>query len=126
MSSDNYADLLDQAALDSLQEMVGGDIEFYAEMIDTFLADAPSLVSEMHAAAQSSDLATLRRSAHTLKSNCRTFGALALSDLCQQIEELAANGTVEAAALLVNDVNSQLADVTAALVAEREATQWKA
>ena len=122
MNGHNESGLLDRTALDALQEMVGDDSAFYVEMIDTYLADAPSLLAEMQAAAQSGDAATLRRSAHTLKSNSRTFGALALGDLCQQIEEFAANGMVEAATPLVDDVTKQLPTVTAALAAEREAT----
>ena len=51
---------------------------FLAEMIDTFLDDAPGLMAEIEGAVASGDAAALRRAAHTLKSNSRTFGALRL------------------------------------------------
>lgn len=111
---------LDRAALDGLLEMTGGDEEFLAEMIDTFLADGQTLLAEMKtAAAAAGDAAALRRAAHTLKSNSRTFGATALGDLCQEIEERAAAGNVDDAGELVGRVESDYPAVVAALSAAR-------
>jgi HPt (histidine-containing phosphotransfer) domain-containing protein len=99
--------------------LVGGDPEFLAEMIDTFLDDGPKLVAEMQTTAVTGDAATLRRAAHTLKSNSRTFGASALADFCQEIEERAATGKLDELAPLVARVVANYADVAAALRAER-------
>ena len=110
---------LDRAALDELNEMTGGDPAFLAELIDTFLADGTDLVSSIRTAAASGDAAALRRAAHTLKSNSRTFGATALGDLCQQIEERAATGNLGGVAILVGRVEVEYPGVVAALRAER-------
>lgn len=110
---------LDRAALAALEELVGDDPKFIAELIDDFLDDGPSLVAEMQVAAAAGDAATLRRTAHTLKSNCRTFGATALADVCQDIEARAAAGEVEAVPPLLRLVATMYPGVAAALHAER-------
>jgi HPt (histidine-containing phosphotransfer) domain-containing protein len=111
--------VIDRSALDALIETTGGDPDFFAEMIDTFLADSPQLVAEMQTATSSADTQALRRAAHTLKSNSRTFGASALADLCQEIEGRAATGGLDGLARLVARVVAVYPGVAAALVAER-------
>ena len=111
--------LLDRAALAELWEMVGKDREFFAEMIDTFLDDGPTRLAEMEFAFLAGDAARLRRAAHTLKSNCRPFGASALGDQCQVIEERAAGGELEGISPLIAAVSGGYLEVVAALKAER-------
>src|SRR5690606_785255 len=60
--------MLDHRVLDELLEMGGGDHEFLAEMIDSYLATAPDLLEKLRRSAAASDAATLRLAAHTLKS----------------------------------------------------------
>ena len=48
--SNDYRNILDQSALDLLDEVTGGDDEFLAELIDTFLEDAPVLIADARAA----------------------------------------------------------------------------
>jgi HPt (histidine-containing phosphotransfer) domain-containing protein len=110
---------LDRTALDDLLAMTGGDVEFLAEMIDTFLEEGPALVADMRAARTSGDAAALRRAAHTLKSNSRIFGANALSDLCQVIEECAAAGDLDGAGPVIAQAQTEYPAVVAALRLER-------
>ena len=83
--------------------------------IDTFLDDAPGLMAEIEGAVASGDAAALRRAAHTLKSNSRTFGALRLGDLGQVIEEYAASARVAETAEFVRAAAAELKLVTAKL-----------
>ena len=75
---------LDNAVLDALRESVGDDPEFLAELIDTFVADAPGQLESLRGSAASGDTAGARRAAHTLKGNGLTFGARELASLCQR------------------------------------------
>jgi HPt (histidine-containing phosphotransfer) domain-containing protein len=77
---------LDPAALEQLHEL-GGD-EFVADLVATFVADAPPLL----AALRGSDVGEVRRAAHTLKSNGATFGATRFAELCRGLEEQAKAG----------------------------------
>lgn len=110
---------LDPGAWDTLEEMVGHDADFLAEMIDTFLEDAPGLIAELDGAITIGDAAALRRAAHTLKSNSRTFGALRLGDLGQAIEEHAAKGRVADTVDLVRSAGTELKSVSASLLARK-------
>ncbi len=111
--------MLDREALADLREMVGGDQGFLAEMIDTFLDDGPARLAEMETATLTGDTPGLRRAAHTLKSNFRTFGASVMADRCQRIEDLAASGDLMGASPLLADVVTGYSGVVAALQAER-------
>lgn len=110
---------LDRAALDELAEMTGGDAEFLGELIDTFYADGSDLLAAIGAAAAGGDAAALRRAAHTLKSNARTFGAFALGEICQTIEERAARGELGGVDGLVERAQTEYPAVVAALERER-------
>ena len=111
--------VLDRTALDELSEMTGGDPEFLGELIDTFFADGSELLAAIGTAASGGDAAGLRRAAHTLKSNARTFGAVALGEVCQTIEERAAAGDLDGVEELVARAQGEYPAVVAALDRER-------
>jgi len=80
---------MDQALIDpntfgELQETAGA--EFVAELVGTFLEEAPVMLAELRSARAAADDARYRRAAHSLKSNSHTFGALALGSLAREIE----------------------------------------
>jgi HPt (histidine-containing phosphotransfer) domain-containing protein len=110
---------LDRGALDELRAMTGNDPVFFDEMIDTFLADGPSLTAGMRSAADAGDAVALRLAAHTLKSNCRSFGASALAELCHEIEQRAAQGDLAGIDAAIERAIACYPGVVAALDAER-------
>jgi HPt (histidine-containing phosphotransfer) domain-containing protein len=112
--------ILDPAALENLREMVGGDAEFIAELMDTFLGDAPRMLSDMHQALEDGDATVLRRAAHSLKSNSAEFGAMALSSLCRELEELGKAGTFSSVDELLARAEVEFAQVKVALEAARQ------
>jgi PAS domain S-box-containing protein len=107
------ADALDPAALAQLRA-IGGD-DFVAELTETFLSQTPSLIPALRRGYIEADADELRRGAHTLKSQARTFGATALADVCEQLEGLGAAGVLEGAAELVDQIEQELGRVAAAL-----------
>jgi PAS domain S-box-containing protein len=111
------ATVLDPVALERLREMAGGDAGFLQEMIETFLADAPGMLAEMRQSLEREDAATLRRAAHSLKSNSADFGARALYDLCRELEMMGKAGALEGAAGKLASVEAEWAQVRAALEA---------
>jgi signal transduction histidine kinase/CheY-like chemotaxis protein len=93
---------LDLASLQNLREMVGGDDLFLMNLIDDFLRDAPQLLADMRQALGEQNAPRLRLAAHSLKSTSADFGAIALSSLCRELEELAkANSCLGAAEKVV-------------------------
>ncbi len=114
----NNADrLVDGAALESLRE-VGGD-EFLAEVIDTFLADLPTLLATLRRGVQERDAAEVRRAAHTLKSNGATLGASDFAEACSALEQQAKDGRLDDAAALVDRIEAERGPLERALDAVR-------
>jgi HPt (histidine-containing phosphotransfer) domain-containing protein len=112
---------LDQAAFDHLLEITGDDLEFVDELIDTYLADGSLQLEAMGAAASSGDAAALVRPAHSLKSSSANVGAMALTDICRELEAAARTGDVPDARERVAACDQAFADARAALLAARAA-----
>ena len=73
---DMNAAVIDPATFAELQDTAGA--EFVAELVDTFLEEAPGMLAELRSARAEGDAERFRRAAHSLKSNSHTFGALSL------------------------------------------------
>ena len=76
--------LIDRATFTDLREAVGA--EFVAELVDTFVEEAPGMLAQLRAALAASDADAYRRAAHSLKSNANTFGAGDLAGKARDIE----------------------------------------
>lgn len=112
---------LDRASLDELLAMIGDDPVLYADLLDTFLADAARYLAELRAASEAgADADALVRPAHTLKSNARNVGASRLAELCADLEADARGGAVANVEARVAAVSAELADVRAAVAHERD------
>ena len=83
---------IDPAALARLMRVIGGDTADLRDLLGDFTESAPEIVANMRAAMAEDDMATLRRGAHTLKSNARDFGATVLANLCDGVERAACAG----------------------------------
>jgi HPt (histidine-containing phosphotransfer) domain-containing protein len=105
--------VIDAATFAELQDAAGA--EFVSELVATFLEEAPGMLADLRSARAASDAERFRRAAHSLKSNCNTFGALALGAMAREIEfrGLQADAALDAQALAALD--AAYADVAAAL-----------
>lgn len=77
---------VDLNTFDALKEATGAD--FIDELIDAFLEDAPTLITQMRAGLANNDADTFRRAAHSMKSNAATFGAMELFAIAKELETL--------------------------------------
>ena len=75
---------IDQAVYSELQATTG--VEFVAELVDTFLEEAPGMLAELRSARADGNAERFRRAAHSLKSNANTFGAVSLAALARELE----------------------------------------
>jgi PAS domain S-box-containing protein len=110
---------LDAEALESLREL-GGE-EFLAELIGTFLSDAPALLASLRTTREQVKTEELRRAAHTLKSNGQTFGAGGFAELCRELEERARSGELGGADELIDRIHQEYAALEETLDALRAA-----
>jgi HPt (histidine-containing phosphotransfer) domain-containing protein len=113
---------LDRAALGSLISSLGGGDEgrqAVAELVDTFLEDAPVQMGALRGAVDRRDADEARRAAHTLKSNAATFGAGSLAELCRELEQLGRDDRLDTAPELVARAEDEWKRVRQALAAAR-------
>jgi HPt (histidine-containing phosphotransfer) domain-containing protein len=108
-------EVIDKAALQRLLDVIGGDPEDLAELIDEFEATTPKILQDMTAAAATGDIAALRVSAHSLKSNARDFGATALATACETLEHACRDGAVSDPAGQVTAIGENLDEARSAL-----------
>jgi histidine phosphotransfer protein HptB len=78
------APTIDRATFEALEQTAGAD--FVRELVDTFLQEAPAMLNELRYALAAKDADKFRRTAHSLKSNSNTFGALTLGAMARELE----------------------------------------
>ena len=83
---------IDMAALKKLKDLIGGETEDLAELVEDFIASFPGQVSRMRAESEAEDWAALRITAHTCKSNARDIGAMTLFQNCATLERACETG----------------------------------
>ncbi len=110
---------LDREVLEAVFDSTGGDPEFMGELIDAYLADAPRQLAAMQAAAEAGDAVELLRPAHSLKSASASLGAMQLSALSRELEDMARRGEVGDARSLVEQASDELERVRDSLEGAR-------
>lgn len=75
---------IDTTTFAELQDAAGSD--FVAELVGTFLEEAPLMLAELRNHHAGPDADAFRRAAHSLKSNANTFGATRLASLARALE----------------------------------------
>jgi HPt (histidine-containing phosphotransfer) domain-containing protein len=110
---------IDEATFANLLDMTGGDMEFVDELVDTYIADGDGQVAALRDAAAAASVEGLVRPAHTLKSSSLNVGALALAELCRDLETAARSGGVDDSAGRVEAIAVAFADARDALLEER-------
>lgn len=84
---------IDLQTYNALKDSTGDD--FIGELVDAFLDDAPALIAQMKSALADKNAEAFRRAAHSMKSNAATFGAMELSALAKELENLARENNLE-------------------------------
>jgi HPt (histidine-containing phosphotransfer) domain-containing protein len=92
---DDQPAILDQSVLDELNDSIGGDPAFIADLVATYLAEAPGHMAAMRAAADAGDSAAIVPAAHTLKSSSASLGAMRLAAIARDIELAGRQGETE-------------------------------
>ena len=110
---------LDASAIESLRDLDGEG--FLAEVIDTFLGEAPALVASLRTAHEEGDTEELRRAAHILKSNGQIFGARRFWELCRELEQRARAGELDGSGELIDRIDREYAALEESLAALRSA-----
>ena len=85
-SSVPQADVAPPLDLNALKALIGDNETVISEVLQDFTAHSGSIVAELRAACGAGQSAAARAAAHKLKSSARAIGALALGELCADME----------------------------------------
>jgi len=107
------APTIDLATFEVLQQTTGE--EFVAELVATFLTEAPIMLADLRTALAAGDTAAFRRAAHSLKSNANTFGALTLGAMARDLELSAQAPLPETSLERVNALDQEYARAASSL-----------
>jgi HPt (histidine-containing phosphotransfer) domain-containing protein len=113
------APTIDRATFEALKETTGA--EFALELVDTFLEEAPVMLEDLRRALAAKDADKFRRTAHSLKSNSNTFGALTLAAMARELELTSAAKVSDGGGEPLNALAQEYSRVAAALIALRHA-----
>jgi signal transduction histidine kinase/DNA-binding response OmpR family regulator/HPt (histidine-containing phosphotransfer) domain-containing protein len=96
---------IDRVALEEFFPGVEADV--LSGMIAMFLDDTPGRFKELRLALEENDIEKACRLAHSLKGAGKTFGAIAFSDLCKELEKLAREGTLAGGMEKLNEIERE-------------------
>ncbi len=94
-----------------LEALVGDDPAVIGEFLQDFRASSAKIALELRTAYQAGQTAAVGAAAHKLKSSARSVGALALGELCAQMEQAGKAGDTAALAALLPRFEAELAAV---------------
>ena len=94
-----------------LKTLVGGDPAVIRELLHDFRISAAKTAAELRAACENGQAAQTGALAHKLKSSARSVGALALGELCVEIEQAGKAGQVDALTALLPRFEAEMAAV---------------
>ena len=89
--------LIDPETWETMKSMT--EPAFLVELIDVYLIDSPQLIEQIRTGLAAGDVETVRRAAHSLKSNSASFGANQLANAARELELIAKGGTMDGAGL---------------------------
>ncbi len=107
---------LRQAALDDLRELTDHSDDLFAQLVETYLESAGTLVGSLPGAAARGDAAKTKAAAHDIKSMSAIFGAMELSELARQLEQRGIDGVTEEMTDLVAQMVAEFEYVSAILI----------
>ena len=111
---------IDPAGFARLVDMAGGDTEFVAELIDTYLEDGMRQLAELQAAITAGNAADAVRPAHSLKTASANVGAARVATLCAALESDARAGSLADAEARLAFIRSSFERGRAELLALRD------
>ena len=92
---------VDSAVLKELVQKLGGDMDAFVHVINTYLKDMPDKLDCLKEAAGREDTVTMYLHAHGMGSSSALMGAKTFSDLCSKLESLVSSDIVEGTEQLV-------------------------
>ncbi len=112
---------IDPQILQSMRDMAAQNAAvFMPQLIGIYLTESSKLIQTMAQAVEAPDAAALSAAAHKLKSGSASLGAMALSNLCKEVEAMCCNGTISGGAQKLQEIQAEYKRVKIALQLESQ------
>jgi HPt (histidine-containing phosphotransfer) domain-containing protein len=106
---------IDTQVLESLLDMLEGDQEVLAEIINCYLMESPKIIAAIQTSINEGDADNLGKTAHNLKSSSASLGAMGIHQLCLELELKGKNGNLAGSLELMSQLINEYAQVEIAL-----------
>jgi CheY-like chemotaxis protein len=94
-----------------LKKLVGDDEATLAEFLHDFRISADKIAAQLRTACAACNTAAVAAAAHKLKSSARSVGALALGELCAEMEQAGKAGQIQALTALLSRFEAEMSAV---------------
>ncbi len=118
-SADPVPELIDLGRLTELDGMGERAVALVDRAVQNFVAGLPATLDSLRSSVRSSDVAEVRHLAHKLRGSALTLGAMRVAAVAERLEDLADDGTVDGAELLVDRLGAAGSEACDALVLHR-------
>lgn len=113
--------VVDQKAWKSITSLQRpGKEDALAKILSLYLGDSHDLVTRLREGMQAGDAQAVNQAAHSLKSRSSVLGAVTLSKLCRQFEDLSRQGQLKEAEPLLDQLDAAFAHASQVFQAELE------
>ncbi|MFP4099811.1 response regulator [Coleofasciculus sp.] len=117
----NYteSEVLDAKVWQSLEKLAGAKAHVVLDkIVGEYLEDAPERLQAIQSAIATQDAEALRQAAHSFRSSSANLGAVTLSLMCKELENLASAGMSEVSAEQLVQVKVEYEKVKTALISK--------
>jgi two-component system, sensor histidine kinase and response regulator len=121
MGEELHATALDQKILENIRSLQkDGEPSLMDKIITIYLQTTPKLLQDLREAVAASDAQAMRKAAHSLKSSSANVGAMKLSDIFKDVEVIGRTGSIQGAAALLKEIESEFQQVEKSLMLEMQ------
>jgi signal transduction histidine kinase/CheY-like chemotaxis protein/HPt (histidine-containing phosphotransfer) domain-containing protein len=106
---------LNKSIIDEIKAMADGESDFFGELKQCFTHDFSLGLETLQTAYQQNNAEKVRATVHGMKSTSGHLGAMKLSALCAELEEISKQHTLDKADLLIEKMKSEYQRVSLAL-----------
>ena len=108
----NNNSVIDFSVLESICEMAGEEASLLLEeMVTSYLNDTEIRLQEIASAIKTANSESIFQAAHSMKSSSANLGAVNLAQLCEELERLGKNKTIEGTESLLSNAESEFQQV---------------
>jgi CheY-like chemotaxis protein/HPt (histidine-containing phosphotransfer) domain-containing protein len=111
-TSTNLQTVIDESVIEDLRSMAGSEGDrLITELIQVYLEDTPATIQELKNALAAENLTKIRKTAHALRSPSVSIGAVNLGKICEMLEYIAQDQSLEEITDLVNQLEIEYQNV---------------